>query len=428
MIPLYWVQEAPQEKTQRFTLESAIAQALERSTTIKNARRAVEADSKRADATASALKPSLSASVNLLRFDQATRIGFNPDTPPITALPSHTETLGVTLAQRLDLYGQVRTATSQARLQSLADTFGVETAIRAKKLQTRLTYFGLLKARDQITVAEAALEAARNQQKQAQTLFDGGVGQKVDLLRANTALVQAEQALEAARNNEAVARAAFNDALRQPLETPVMLEAVATTPDLPDEASVTTLAESRDDVLQLATLARAAELGVALARTGDRPTVALQATGSYYPTPSFQYPRQRTVAVGVSVSLPLSDGGLTRAHTEEARLRAESAQGLVGIAKGNAALEARQAFLNLRTALKQIETARSAAEQARAARDLAQVRYAGQVGLFLELSDSQAALVRAENAALDALYDYHSARARFESATGEKLTAGEKTR
>ena len=96
---------------------------------------------------------------------------------------------------------------------------------------------------------------------------------------------------------------------------------------------------------------------------------------------------------------------------------------MVGIAKGNAALEARQAFLNLRTALKQIETARAAAEQARATRDLAQVRYGGQVGLFLELSDAQAALVRAENAALDALYDYHIARARLESATG---TTGEK--
>lgn len=420
MILIAWVQEAPQEKIERFTLEQAIAQALERSTSVKNAKRAVEADGKRADATATALKPTLSASASALRFDQATRVVFTPGAAPFTALPDHTESLAITLAQRLDLYGQVRTATSQAKLQSLADTFAAESAVRAKKLQTQLAYFRLLKARDQITVVAAALTAAQAQQKQAQTLFDGGIGQKIDLLRANTALVQAEQAVEVARNGEAVARATFNDAVHLPLDTKIELEQVVTMPDPPDEATVTKLAESRDDVLQAETLARATELGVTLARLADKPSVALQATGNYYPTPSFQYPRQRTAVVGVSVNIPLSDGGLTRARTDEAKLRAESAQGLVGIAKGNAALEARQAFLNLRTALKQLATARAAAEHARAARDLAQVRYAGQVGLFLELSDAQSTLVRAENAAVDALYDYHSARARFESAIGEK--------
>ena len=420
MILIAWVQEAPQEKIERFTLEQAIAQALERSTSVKNAKRTVEADGKRADATATALKPTLSASASALRFDQATRVVFTPGAAPFTALPDHTESLAITLAQRLDLYGQVRTATSQAKLQSLADTFAAESAVRAKKLQTQLAYFGLLKARDQITVEAAALTAAQAQQKQAQTLFDGGIGQKIDLLRANTALVQAEQAVEVARNGEAVARATFNDAVHLPLDTKIELEQVVTMPDPPDEATVTKLAESRDDVLQAETLARATELGVTLARLADKPSVALQATGNYYPTPSFQYPRQRTAVVGVSVNIPLSDGGLTRARTDEAKLRAESAQGLVGIAKGNAALEARQAFLNLRTALKQLATARAAAEHARAARDLAQVRYAGQVGLFLELSDAQSTLVRAENAAVDALYDYHSARARFESAIGEK--------
>lgn len=418
MIPMVLVWEAPQNNIERFTLEKTIAQTLERSTSVQNARRTVEADKKRVDEAGSAGKPNISASASATRFDQATKIAFNADAPPVTVLPEHTEALGITLAQRLDIYGQIRLATDQARLQILADTFAVDGVTRGKRLQAKTVYFGLLKARDQVKVAESALEAAKVQQKQAQTLFDDGVGQKVDLLRANTAQVQAEQALETAKNNEAVARAAFNDAVHIPLDTPVELETVKETPALPEETTVTKLAESRDDVLQAETLARAALVGVSLARVGDKPTLALQATGNYFPTTSLQSPRQRTAAVGVSLSIPISDGGLTRARTEEARLRAENAQGIVGITKGNAALEARQAFLNLRTAFKQIETTRAAAEQARAARDLAQVRYAGQVGLFLELSDAQNALVRAESAAVDALYDYHSARARLESATG----------
>ncbi|MGC4044252.1 MAG: TolC family protein [Armatimonas sp.] len=417
MIPMV-VWQAPQDATEKFTLEKAIAQALERSNTVKNAKRTVEADKKRIDEAGSAGKLNIGASASATRFDQATKISFTPDTPAITVLPEHSESLGITLAQRLDIFGQIKLATDQARLQSLADTFAADGTVRAKRLQAQQTYFGLLKARDQVKVAQSALDAANVQKKQAQTLFDEGVGQKVDLLRATTTQVQAEQSLEAAKNGEAVARAAFNDAVHIPLDTPVELEMVTEIPALPDEANVTKLAESRDDVLQAETLARAALVGVSIARAGDKPTLALQATGNYFPTTSLQSPRQRTAALGVSLSIPISDGGLTRARTDEARLRAENAQGTVGITRGNAALEAKQAYLNLRTARTQIETARTAAEQARAARDLAQVRYAGQVGLFLELSDAQNALVRAESAAIDALYEYHSARARLESATG----------
>jgi outer membrane protein len=408
-----------EDKTETFTLERAIAVGLAESTSVANAKRAVLADTKRADAVGLGTKPTVSATGSALRFDQATRISFNPTTPPVTTLPDHTEAFSLTLGERLDLYGQIKTATAQARLQSLADTFALQTAIRAKRLQVATAYFGLLKARDQVKVAAANLVAAQNLQNQAKTLFDGGIGQKIDILKANTLVAQSEQAVESAKNKEAIAQATFNDAVHLPLETKVALASVGINTTLPNEAAIAKSVETRDDVLQAQTLARAQQLGVTLAQSANRPNVALQASANYYPTSSFQYPRKQTAAVGVSFNVPLIDGGLARTRTDEARLRAEIAEAIVGTTQANAALEATQALLNVRTSLKQVETTHTISEQARAARDLAEVRYKGQVGLFIELSDAQNTLTRAEIAEVDALYDYHTAQARLENAIGQ---------
>ena len=426
MIPIAIIQLVTiQAQTPPLTLERAIEIALSGSRSVKIARRTAQADAKRADQTAAGGKPQLSVNASALRFDQATKVSLNPQTPPFTVLKEHTETLTLGLSQRIDLYGEIHAATSQARLQSLADDFAVAEIERQRRLTVTILYLTLLKTRGQVKVAEAALSASEAQEKQARTLFEGGIGQKLDVLRASTALSQAVQNLEAARNAEASARAALNDELDQPLEAPLEiselaeLEKVSKDTLIPKdiEAQTKTATQKRGDILQAETLIRAAQLGVNVAQAGDKPSLSWQVSGSYYPTTSFQSPRQRTGVVGVSLGVPLSDGGLTRARTEEARLRVENAKLQRDQLQSNVALEVRQAYLNLKTAVRQIENTKNALEQARSARDLAQIRYGGQVGLFIELSDAQSALVRAETNANDAQYDFQIALSRYQSAT-----------
>ena len=57
-------------------------------------------------------------------------------------------------------------------------------------------------------------------------------------------------------------------------------------------------------------------------------------------------------------------------------------------------------------------------EQEHLLRQLAELRYKGQVGLYLEVTDAQAALVQAENNQVDAVYNYLVARAQFQNAVG----------
>lgn len=184
------------------------------------------------------------------------------------------------------------------------------------------------------------------------------------------------------------------------------------------DQSVAAALRQRPELLAGEVNVRASDIGVRLARAGNEPTFALRASGNYYPTTSFQFPRQATAAITAQVNVPIFDNGLTRARVNEARLRTENVRTSLESARADVSLFVRQAFDNLQNAARQIEAANTALEQAVAARQLAQMRYENQVGLFLEVVDAQAALVRAENDQINAVYDYPVARAEFENAVG----------
>jgi len=167
---------------------------------------------------------------------------------------------------------------------------------------------------------------------------------------------------------------------------------------------------------------RVAEKGIKLARAGLEPNFSLNAAGDYYPTTSFQNPRKRVAEITANISIPLYDGGATRDRVAEARNRTENAQTTLDAARSDVALDVRQSYLNLETAARQITAANSELSQAVAARQLAELRYRGQVGIYLEVTDAQNALVQAENNQVDAVYNYLVARAQFENATGTPQT------
>src|SRR5207248_577830 len=131
--------------------------------------------------------------------------------------------------------------------------------------------------------------------------------------------------------------------------------------------SVAAALKQRPEILADQVNVRVQEVGVKLAHSGLEPQFALNAVGNYFPTTSFQAPRQRTAAVTASVSLPIWDGGVTRNRVAEARLRTENSQTELDSIRSDIALDVRRAYLNLQTAARQIDSAHAAVEQAIAA-------------------------------------------------------------
>jgi OMF family outer membrane factor len=363
-------------------------------------------------------------------------------------IKDHSEALSLGVSLDLDAFGQIRAAASQAKLQSLSDEFVLAQVRNRRILAAKSVYYDLLRAEHQVQVAQATLMTAKLQQATAVKLNLGQVGQKIDVLRANTQVANSEQEVTAAQNSRDLAQSSFNDLVGRPLSSPVQIEDVpgvsagvsvgadgqVKTPEAqagtPFTVSATEVAaidltrsiaaarNARPEVLAAQVQVRVAETGIKLARRGLDPTVSISAATNYYPTTSFQQPRQSQSEIMLGISIPLYDGGASRARAQAARLETDNARTALDRRLKDVALEVRQTYINLVTAAHQIDAANTALQQSIAARQLAQARYEGQVGLYLEVTDAQAALVQAETSQVNAVYSYLIARAQFENALG----------
>lgn len=405
-----------------FTLESAVAASIKKSASVQISGKVIAADQARAGTARSQGRIQLSGNANLSRFDQATRIGFVPGAPPVQTLPNHLETYQLTATQRIDVSGQIRMSVSQAQLQQLADTYAASGAKRQRALLTVQTYIQVLKSKARVRAAQLAVKSAEAHLDLAQAFFDQGIGQKVDLLRAKTAVVDATIQLSTMVSAEAAARATFNNLVDIELSSDVSLapvklqEVQKPVAELADGAS-----KLRDDVLRAEVLTRAAELGIRLAGATNKPSVGIQAQATQYPTFSFQTPRERVGSISIGITIPIVDGGATGAKTDEATQQAAAALIEQTRIRNAVALDVTQSHIAWMHALSVANAAKEAFSYATEARDIAETRYKGQVGSYLDLLDAQVAQVRAEALAIDTEFDARSAQAALINATGVQL-------
>lgn len=371
-------------------------------------------------------RPQVSFAGSATRFDDASNLDFGGQ--KIEVVPDHLETLTLQLDQILDFSNQVGTAVSQARLLTLSSEYGLAATQAEVSLTGTTAYYDLLRAEQNVRVAQSALDAFREQLKTNTRLHEGGVGQKIDVLRAQSQVADAERELVRRQNGFSSARSRLNDLLGRPLDEPTVVDGPGvlidseTSPEAPDRPTLIRQAlERRSEALAVATEVRAAEKGIKLARVSSDPRVSIGLAGNYYPTTSFQYVRQSTAALTLAVSIPLYEGGLARERVREAKALVDATKARGDRVQRDIALQVQNAALDVETAHKRLNASNVAVTAAAAARDLAQQRYEAQVGLYLEVSDALAALIQAEAARVDAAYDLRTAQARLVRAIGDPL-------
>jgi outer membrane protein TolC len=435
-----------------FDLKHTIDAAIAASAKVEIARRQVQLDAVKLSEAGSPLQPNITLNGSETRFDRPTVINFGPNS--VTALRDHLEILQAQLTQSFDLLGHVRRARSAARLQQAADSADYESLKLQRALQAKLVYLDVLRAGHQVQVAEAALKTAQAQEQIAKKLYDGQVGQKIDYLRAQSNTAEAVYNLTSARNSFDVTRANFNNLVNKPLSTPFVLDdapGVKVGADLesglmegvnPSQANLKLLSAPlaniekvdidsaiaqaqvrRPEILRATALVRAADVGVKIAHQSIEPSFSATLTGDRYPTTSLSYPRKGVASLTLAATFPVFDGGVARNEVQQATLRLEQDKTRLDSTKTDIALEVKSDYLNLKTAARQLESTNSNLLTAIAARQLAQVRYASQVGLFLEVTDAQSALLRAETEQVEALYAYFAAVAAYEAALGLPIAA-----
>ena len=312
---------------------------------------------------------------------------------------------------------------SQRRSLSATEATG-ERTLSLVRASVKTSYMDLLlnlAARDQ---RKESVDAFRRHLEQARGFYEVGSKPRFDVTKAEVDLGRAELALVEAESSIEISRVALLNAMGvaeiEPFE-------VALTPwDIPvemeREAEALAL-EHRPDYRAAAfrTLAGKASMS-AEARYGS-PSVSLR--GGYSYSGDDLSDLDKGWNVGLSMSIPIVDGGAAKARLAVAEGQVRSLSASQESLRQDILLEVRRAALDVKNARERIRITELTVGQAEENYALAEGRYDAGVGSALEITDALLALTDARLSAFQARYGLQTALVGLERATGLEMSRGE---
>ncbi|MCO8162684.1 TolC family outer membrane protein [Pseudomonas sp. 21LCFQ010] len=320
-----WATDAP--PTALTGLVNVYQQAVDNNADLAAARADYQARIEGVPQARAGLLPNLSASAQ----NSSTRTSI--DQPKATATRSGT-LYQATLSQplfRADRWFQLQAAEAVNEQAALELSANEQNLI----LQSAQSYFGVLRAQDNLATAKAEESAFRRQLDQANERFDVGLSDKTDVL-------QSQASYDSSRANRLIAQRQVDDAFqalvtltnRQYSAIEGIVHSLPVLPPSPNDAKawVDTAALQNLDLLASNHAVDAAQQTLRQRKAGHAPTVDAVATWqrgdndlqgfsnpNYTGTNYSGDVEQRTV--GLQVNIPLYSGGLTSSQVREAYAR-----------------------------------------------------------------------------------------------------------
>jgi outer membrane protein TolC len=288
--------------------------------------------------------------------------------------------------------------------------------------QVARAYLAALKADADVEAARANVDLARALAGLAASQKRAGTGTGIEVTRADVQLANERQRLLVSENQRTAARLQLLRAMGRPLETPLELtDTLRLVPVATEavEAAVEMARRERDDLE--AQKLREATAGLNARATASERLPTVMAIGDYGTIGTAIDHSRPTRTIGVSLRVPVFDGGRREARRAESASQLRAEQARTRDLEQQISLEVRLALDALRSAAEQVKVAEEGL--ALAENELAQARrrYEAGVTTSLEVTDAQTRLVRARDNRLTALYQHSQARIDFGQATGSVL-------
>ena len=400
------------EAVRTLTLEECLALAEERHPDLAGAEARSAAERQRLSLTAVEDRVQASGSVSAARSDRE-------GSPPGSSYSA-----GVTASVRVFDANRTKYAVDAQR--------GTLSATEAEERKTRLqvrsrvkkAYMDLLLAGEVRDQRQESVASFTRHLERAKGYYETGLKPKSDVTKAEVDLGNAQLALVEAEADVEVSRAALLNAMGVDPVGSFELRSVGRTLPNAAEANAEALAlEHRQDYAAavLRTLAGKAE--VRSAARGSAPSLSVR--GGYSASGTELSELRSEWNVGLSMTVPIVDGGAAAARTDIARAQARSLEAAREALRQSILLEVRKAVLNIRNARERIRIAGLTVAQAEENYTLAEGRYRTGVGDSLALSDALLALTDARLSVYRARYDLQVAQFALESAAGVELTEPE---
>ena len=314
---------------------------------------------------------------------------------------------GISLSQLVTDFGRTSNLvqTASLRAQSLQQSAVVDRA--DVLLRVDRAYFGALRAQAILRVASDTVAARQLVADQIGALAQSNLKSGLDVSFAKVNLSEAQLLLLQARNDQAAAFAALAAALGQP-DAPAYVLAEEPLPPAPPPDEATLIAQALRDRPDVVAERLARESAAKFADAEHAlwfPTIsALGAAGVVpYHQEGITSPYS---AIGVNLSVPLTNGGLFSARHAEATLRARAEAERVRDLENRVNRDVRVALLDAQSAFQRLDLTNQLLEQAAQSQDLAEARYNLGLSSIVELTQAQLNKTRAEIEQASARYDY----------------------
>jgi outer membrane protein len=247
-------------------------------------------------------------------------------------------------------------------------------------------YYGAILAREQVATLEAALRAAREQVRRAESLVANGMATRSDALMAAVQAGEVEAQLVEARGRATTATRQLATVMGAPgaaeMVLPQQLPAVAAITALPVGTAATP--EQRADLSAARQQVAAAEADLRRARSLYMPR--LNAMARYdWNSPERPFQGDENWSVGVMLNWTPFAGASEIAERRAAQGRAQSARAGADAARAQAELEVAEVETEWAVALERLRITATAMEQSREAHRIVSRRYEGGMAPVVEL-------------------------------------------
>lgn len=280
-------------------------------------------------------------------------------------------------------------------------------------------YLATLRADAALETAQANVNLAQALEQQARSQLVAGTGTGIELTRAQVQLADDRQRLTVAENERRRAALSLLRTMGVDLDVPVQLTQALTFDPVITEDTETFLARAMEQRPELRLQERrefAVQRGIDAVRAEAVPS--LSAFGDYGTIGRHGVGVRPTRQVGVTLNVPLWDGGRRKARTAEREVQLRQEKLRTRDMREQIELDVRLALQSLESARTQVETAREGLQLAQDELAQAQRRYQAGVSIPLEVTDAQTRLDRARENEISALYNYNVARLDLAAATG----------
>ncbi len=323
----------------------------------------------------------------------------------------------VMLSQNIYDFGKTPT---QVKIQDLnldSSLSNLEDMSNQVIFNVRQAYYRVLQAKRNRDIAAETVQQFQKHLEQAKGFYAVGTKPKFDVTKAEVDLSNAKLSLIRSENAMKIAIVNLNNAMGVSDAPEYTIEDNLSFQEynITFEDTIDRAYERRPDLKSIIAKKNASGESIELAKKGYYPVLTGNAA---YNWSGERFPLEHGWNAGVTLSIPIFSGFLTRYQVEESRANLNVLKANEELLRQNIFLEVRQAYLNLKEAEERIPVADLVVKQAEENFEIAKGRYETGAGNPVELTDAEVALSNAKTSYVQALYDYRIAQASLEKAMG----------